>query len=500
MSIDWTRLNETGNEIYIYGAGDYGRQVYRYLWLTKCRSRLKGFIVSSDTIEVNSIYGFPVYAYSYIHDQLNGTSIFLAISENKRGDVFAKLESINGIDLYVIDKEDFINLSSLIYRECRNRKVVNNKVFFSCFRGRGYSCNCKYISEYLIKTQRDIDYIWELDSSNYNNKPHNLPHKIRTVETFSPQHYLEFYTSRVIICNSGLDGIMMPREDQYTIDTWHGTGPLKKNGIDVHGDKDNPEYVMHMESLYKSVDLMIAASDFCVEKYRGAFLYKGEIMKCGFPRNDVFWRDNASEIIYNTRKRIGMPSKAMMVLYAPTYRFEQWQGGSITEMKQQYEFSWERIKESLENRFMREAKLVYRFHHVTDRGLQIHDLYQDGIDATDYSDMQELLLAADILITDYSSSMWDFSLTRKPVFLYFNDKEECDKEIGFYRDPDTYPYPKGHTTEELCQSIRTFDSEKYQRDLNEWFKTYGTYDDGHASECVAERIIDVMDYPEKYGK
>ncbi len=161
-------------------------------------------------------------------------------------------------------------------------------------------------------------------------------------------------------------------------------------------------------------------------------------------------------------------------------------------MRQQYEFNWNEVKGALSKRFNSAPRLVYRFHHITDRGLNLHGIYEDGIDATDYPDMQELLLAADVLITDYSSSMWDFSLTRKPVFLYYNDADEVEKEVGFYRHPDEYPYPKGHTMEELCASIENFDDNEYQNDLDSWFDEYGTYDDGHASERVVKRIMDVI--------
>ena len=123
-------------------------------------------------------------------------------------------------------------------------------------------------------------------------------------------------------------------------------------------------------------------------------------------------------------------------------------------------------------------------------------IFEEGIDVTGYTDTQELLLAADILITDYSSAMWDFSLQRKPVFLLYDDADEVEREVGFYRHPDTYPYPKGHTIGELCEAIENFDDESYQIALDDWFKEYGTYDDGHASEQVANHILEVI---EKYG-
>lgn len=487
--MDWTGIVEAEKDIYIYGAGKYGMQVYRYLWLSGVGGRVKGFVVSDRTDNGDEVYGIPVIEFDNEYETIRQGLVILAMGKTASSGVYSGLKDEFKNITYVVAQGDYLQLEDLIIEECCKRPIKPNRVMFSCFMGRGYTCNCKYIAEKLKKTDGQVEIVWELSEETVC----DLPQEIKTVLIGSPEYYLYWYTSKVIVCNSGLNGTMRKRHGQYIIDTWHGIGPTKKMGVETERDKDKPEVRAYFERVYDPVNLMTAASDLCVRNYRKAFLYKGEILKCGYPRNDIFFRADRDELGTAVREGLRVAEEELMVLYAPTYRYEQRTGGDLGEMRQKYELTWDDISRAFAGRFKKKTRLVYRFHHVTDRGLNIHNRYPGGIDATDYPDMQELLLAADILITDYSSSMWDFSLQRKPVFLYYNDADDVGKEVGFYRHPDTYPYPKGHTTEELCQAIICFDDDKYQRDLDVWFKEYGSYDDGHASERVVDWILDVIE-------
>lgn len=119
--------------------------------------------------------------------------------------------------------------------------------------------------------------------------------------------------------------------------------------------------------------------------------------------------------------------------------------------------------------------------------------YPDAINVTLYPDVQELLGAADVLITDYSSIMWDFSLQRKPVFLYQNDVDEYIRDRGFYSDIEEWPYIKARTSEELSEKILGFDNDKYVAELNQFLEKYGTFDDGHACERTIEHISRMLE-------
>lgn len=476
-------------KILIYGAGQYAKELYYLLEAKGYTDRIEGFIVSSGGNKGRTLFERPVFNFSeYDWNCSNNLEVYIAIATRNATEVQIALRKI-GINDFIQITPDYIKTEyHAIY--CANTKhaIDRNKVFFDAFNGLGYRCNCKYIAEELHRRDANISIVWNLAKKSNN----DLPKYIRYVKQGSPDYFQELYTSNVVIYNNPFAcPYIEKRKEQYYVFTWHGIGPFKKVAYELVKDEsiilDLPE-----------ADVMLAGSSHCERVYRQSFRYEGEIMKCGYPRNDVFFNEN------NFRGKVcsafGISEDSIIVMYAPTFRYNMNASSGESEISSKYDLDFEKIIFSIENRFQKKVALLLRLHHRLFDIVSINKFYEKYYDATFYPDMQELLVATDILITDYSSSMWDFSLTGKPVFLYFNDKEECENRTGFYRDPDTYPYYKGHTTEELCRAIREFDNVKYQRDLNEWFMTYKSYDDGHASERVVDRIIDVIKYPMKYGR
>lgn len=106
----------------------------------------------------------------------------------------------------------------------------------------------------------------------------------------------------------------------------------------------------------------------------------------------------------------------------------------------------------------------------------------------DYDDFQELLAAADILITDYSGCMYDFSYTQRPVFLYQKDYGEYLRDRNFYIPMEKLPYIKAHSNDEMEQAIEGFDGERYASELKTFMGTMGNYDAGNASERVVQYL------------
>ena len=110
------------------------------------------------------------------------------------------------------------------------------------------------------------------------------------------------------------------------------------------------------------------------------------------------------------------------------------------------------------------------------------------IDASSYPDMQELLCAADVLITDYSSSMWDMSLTGKPCFIYATDIADYQQERDFYTPINEWPFPIAQNNQELASVIQNFDEQKYAADVQHHHDALGSCETGHASQTVGDFI------------
>ena len=113
------------------------------------------------------------------------------------------------------------------------------------------------------------------------------------------------------------------------------------------------------------------------------------------------------------------------------------------------------------------------------------------VDVSDYPDMQELLCAADILITDYSSSMWDYSFTYKPCFIYANDLDQYKIERDFHTPVNEWPFTIAISNEELAENILEFDQDKYIEKIKKHHHDLGSFEDGHATEKVAKLINDI---------
>lgn len=484
--------------IVIYGAGYYAERVYGYLFLRELWGMVKFVVVSDGETHNECFHGKTIEEFSKKQGVMRECQIIIALSPKNAANV---LEKINDalITKYICLTDVFMDeLVEEYGRLCDRYPIQKNKVFFDAYNGSGYTCNCKYISEKLIELTDDLQMIWDLlriiEST--------FPKRIRTVLKDSPEYFYELYTSSVVVFNATINpNIKYKKRGQYYINTWHGIGPFKKVGYSVNNragrGPDLPEY----NGIQNMVDLMVAASDHCVDVYRNSIGYQGEIQKWGYPRNDVFFaEDNTRDNIY---KYYNIDKDSRLVLYAPTYRYGL-QNADSDQVMQTYDLDPRELVKALELRYGCKYVFMYRFHHIIYKGTEVkHNAYGYGIDVTTHPDMQELLVAADVLITDWSSSIWDFSLTRKQgkrVFLYQNDIERATELNGFYMPPDQLPFPKGRTTEELCEAILTYDDEQYMRDVDAFFDKYGCYDDGHASERVAERIIDVIEHPEKYGK
>ena len=227
--------------------------------------------------------------------------------------------------------------------------------------------------------------------------------------------------------------------------------------------------------------------------FRESFLYGGEIAEWGSPRNDILFAPEKCHIIRSkVFDKFSILEETLVILFAPTFRRKL--GGELEIKGMDFHTIGNCLKEKYEKRVI----VLNRFHHASSNKYFSNDDFI--IDATDYIDVMELIIASDILITDYSSIMWDFSLTGKPVFLYQPDIKEYSQERGFYWPVEEWPYPRAETMGGLCDIIKNFDDEKYQKDLDTFFEKDQSFDDGHACERLAERIMDVIEHPDRYGK
>jgi len=366
--------------------------------------------------------------------------------------------------------------------------VRKNRVFFSSYYGKQYSCNPKYIFECLrerVKTRPACGrprYVWCL------NHQGALPESCADVTVVRHYSLLWFYyvlTSKVIVVNQQLSVFLPIRNSQVVINTWHGGGAYKKVALE-NREENKPSSNTYNHYHYKLINLsttfFISSCRAFTDIMSNSFMMeKDKFVPIGMPRNDVFFRESEaiSRII---RERLGIQYNVGIVLYAPTFR-----GGFKNSQTVDFTVDVNSVLAALKERFQKEFAFVFRDHYInsttTDAAI---------IDATGYPDMQELLCAADVLITDYSSSVWDFSLTGKPGFLYTPDLSTYRDERDFYTPIEEWPFPFAETNEELRGTILSFSETELRAKIRRHHEALGSYENGTASARAAEIIMDAL--------
>ena len=355
--------------------------------------------------------------------------------------------------------------------------IRKNRVLFLAQDGLQYCCNPKYISEYLMDHGADIEMIWGF----FHPKVYTDIPGIKAVRVHSIAWFYYAFTSSVVITNTDLPRAHPKRKGQLVIDTWHGGGSYKR--VDISEDHNRScgiESRVRREFIGK-LDLFVSSSRVFTEiTIRKAFGYQGEVLCCGMPRNDLFFdEDRRTEIARRIRKKLGVTG--YIVVYAPTFRGKFWLGCSSKDS-----FPYRKVLAVLKQRFKGPVTILKRAHPG---GKMIRDEEKGVIDVTDYADFQELLCAADMLITDYSSSIWDFSLLERPCLLYMPDLEEYTAQRGLSSSVEEWPGIVCRSDDELCEAILNLNEQDCARRAKQHLQDLGSYETGTATRQVCERIL-----------
>ena len=208
------------------------------------------------------------------------------------------------------------------------------------------------------------------------------------------------------------------------------------------------------------------------------------MLEYGYPRNDILFRENTTEGIRSFKRKLGLPEDKKISLYAPTWRDDEFSEDDKYEVRPQ--ISFEKLQKELGDEYI----MIVKYHY----------LIMDAIDWSPYEgfiyhfdqsrDIAELFLVSDILITDYSSVMFDYSILNRPMFFFAYDFYKYKNELrGFYFSySKEMPGPISTTTDELIEDIRSYDYSVYAERYEKFKKKYNSIDDGRA----ASRVLHLM--------
>lgn len=356
--------------------------------------------------------------------------------------------------------------------------VKKNRIVIYSLKQHGYSCNLKYLTEYLGQNRAgEYEILWIVRSE----QERQLLEKrgISAAKTLSWAHFSYRHRAGIVITNDEFYPMCLRRRGQFFVNTWHGAINYKKIGYDGLAFT-NPVQELIYRMNNPCPDVFVSGSRSFTDTTSASFRFPREIfLEAGLPRNDILVNGLPEEDLATLKTRLGIPAGKKAVLYAPTFR----KGKAGPEIQPDFH----RLTQALGDRFGGEWVVLLRQHYFVDS----HEA-TDGlvINVSGHEDMQELILASDAMVSDFSSCMWDFILTGKPCFVFARDLESYQSgDRSFFIPVEQWPYPRTGDMYGLCHAIETFDEDTYSQRIRSHLAAFGSHDRGTAAAELV-RILD----------
>lgn len=402
----------------------------------------------------------------------------IVISKTRYGNAYAKLGS-------PVPNSDF---GSYCQRQLQNlfridtSAVEQNKAIFHAYLGEQSTDSSKALSQYLLDNRPEIDVVWATKSPAV-----SVPDGARQVTINSRRWYRELATAGVIVHNIYFDPWFKVREGQRFIQTWHGT-PLKTiNHSYWKGIGRKRAWIERMDAQAEQWTYLLSPSPYYSSIVAPESGFKGELLELGYPRNDKLFPSSASaQKRLEVRQLFGIRDDQYAVLYAPTWR-DSLSSRSWTAERVDYLNPGE-FASSLGEDFV----FMFRGHGHNARAGAAENFDSGALDVTHYSDINDLYLAADVIVSDYSSVMFDAVVAQKPLVFFTPDLAEYEASPrGVYLDiREVAPGPLLQTESALVSLLRSLSwtSLPGTEDYQIFKETYAPYEDGQASARVSRAV------------
>ncbi len=345
---------------------------------------------------------------------------------------------------------------------------LKHQFYFESFGGRQANCNPRALDRELASRHPDIPRYWGVVDASV-----PVPEGATPVVQGTEAWWAARQTSRFVITNEWLRRSFQHLPGQFVLQTWHGT-MLKRIGL----DRPTMDLLMRRGLLRErsNWDLLLSQNPHSTKILRSAYDWDKPIWEEGYPRNDQLLTVPREPI----RRMLGIREDQVAVLYAPTWREDRTEMVTFLDV--------ERLMADLGDHYV----LLLRGHSRTmDFGADLQ--YPGVIDVTSYPDVADIFLAADAMITDYSSVMFDFSVTGRPMIFFVPDLDQYrDSLRGLYFDlGDTAPGPVLATQGEVTGAVLSLDADRdrYAGLYRAWQERFNPYDDGQVSARVIDRLL-----------
>lgn len=356
--------------------------------------------------------------------------------------------------------------------------VKKNKIVFMHDFGNGYGDSPKYIAQEMMGRGLNVDMVWLVNDMSL-----QFPQAIRKVNISRIRAVYDLATAKVIVTTMKGRCNLKKKKQQFFMYVPHGQ--IGAKFVERQAGNTLSEGYIEGSKWHSSVsDLFISSSKLFTKEMLTWYWYDGEVMECGLPRNDIFFH-YTPEDVQDIKKKVGIPDGVKIVLYGPTFRNEP--------SNDPYAIDTERVLQALEQKTGDKWIFLFRAHpNFVWYGKPAFEYSDKVMDVTNYPDMQDLLLISDVLISDYSSAMFDFNLMHRPVFLFTKDIEAYQKMRGLKDWYFKVPFPFCHNNDELVSAIANYNEQEYRQKCAEFDKFYGNLETGTAAKQIVDRLQTVM--------
>lgn len=380
-------------------------------------------------------------------------------------------------------QKNYLPVMKKLYSFLRWLPLDRNTIVFESGQGKQFGDSPRAIYEELIRRGDTRKKVWIYDKRLPIRDDYTVVHK-----RHSPGFFWHLARAKYWVNNHNFPHYIHRRRGGVYIQTWHGT-PLKRMFLDQENffgrDSGYKQRVLTASAQWSA---LLSPSPYATKAMRSSYAYDGPVFELGYPRNDVLVADDAENVRSRVRQRLGIAPDTRAILYAPTFRDDQ------PTKAGRFGFEWPFDPIRFHEEFGEDTVLLVRMHVLVSSKLHIPDEARESvINVSNHPDIQQLFLASDMLITDYSSSFFDYSILGRPIAFYAYDLENYrDNLRGFYLDYDTeLPGPILKTEDELFAAIeesRTISAADTEK-IDVFAKRFAPQDDGHAAQRAVDRLL-----------
>lgn len=385
-----------------------------------------------------------------------------------------------------IEQKKKIAKAKKLFNKKKNAKKDERLMVFESFGGKQVSDSPRAIYEYMKEHHPEYKAVWVSDS----NSSHNFSN-VQYVEKYSKEWVDAITKAKFWISNARNPAWMSKPKETIYIQSWHGT-PLKKLALDMdHVSMPGTNTSRYKKNFTREAnrwDYLIAPNQYSKNIFKRAFGYNGMILETGYPRNDyiVKHKDDATEII-RLKKEMKIPTDKKVILYAPTWRDDEFYDVG------KYKFDIKLDIKRLQKEHGDDVVLILRMHYLIADNIDLSEFGDFVIDKSKHGDIKELYLISDVMITDYSSVFFDFSLLNRPIIFFTYDLDKYEGELrGFYFNfKELSPGPICLNNDDLFIELNKALSGNWSLDpkRSEFVQQFAEWEDGTASKAIADIIV-----------